>query len=173
MKLYWKVLFVILLVAGGYTSLAWMNTEEVDFVKVGNQVPEFKLETSEAKIDASSLKGKVVLVNFFATWCPPCVKELPHLEKEVWLPNKDNKDFVLLVVGREHSEEEIKAFADKRGLNLPFYPDPKREMFSMFAKQSIPRNYIIDREGKVVYSAVGFESEEFEKMKAVLKEQLN
>jgi len=168
-----KVIVALAIVIAGYTSISWAHTEEVDLVKVGDSVPAFNLNSEESVVSAESLKGKVVLINFFATWCPPCVKELPHLEKEVWGPFKEHKDFVLLVVGREHSQKDIEQFAKTRGLDLPFYPDPDREMFSLFAKQNIPRNYIIDKQGKIVYSAVGFNENEFNKMKEILQKHLN
>ena len=59
------------------------------------------------QVPSSSLKGKVILVNFFATWCPPCQKELAEVQKMLWPKYKDNKDFVLLVIGREHTEVEF------------------------------------------------------------------
>ncbi|MCU4165694.1 TlpA family protein disulfide reductase [Carboxylicivirga caseinilyticus] len=172
MKIVLKLFFALAVVVGGYFSISWASSEEIDFVKVGDKVPAFELSNKTSKINAESLKGKVVLINFFATWCPPCVKELPHLEKEVWQEFKDNKDFVLLVVGREHSQEEIDKFAEGKGLDLPFYPDLERTVFGKFAKQNIPRNFIIDREGKIIYSAVGFNEEEFTKMKQLLNTQL-
>lgn len=168
-----KIVLILAVVTASIFSLAWVHPDEVDLVKVGDKVPVFKLKAGQSEITAESLKGKVVLINFFATWCPPCVKELPHLEKDVWMPHKDDDDFVLLVVGREHTQDEVDRFAAKRGLNLPFYSDSQREMFSLFAKQNIPRNYIIDRQGKIIYSAVGFNEVDFEKMKELLKEQLD
>lgn len=168
-----KVLVIVgICVVAGISSLSSISTEVDDYVKVGDQIPVISLNGENSKITNADLKGKTVLINFFATWCPPCVKELPLLQKDVWETYKDDDNFVLLVVGREHSIEDLKLFAKKKELDLPFYPDPEREMFSKFAKQSIPRNYIINKEGKIVYSSVGYSHEEFEKLKNVLKAEL-
>ncbi len=167
-----KLVLAFAVLVAGVASIAWSGKEEVDRVKVGDQVPVYSIESEKGKVTAESLKGKVVLINFFATWCPPCVKELPHLEKEVWLPLKDNKDFQLLVVGREHTQEEINKFAEQKGLSLPFYADVKREMFGLFAAQNIPRNYIVDRNGKVIYSSTGYNEEDFKSMIEILKSEL-
>lgn len=168
-----KVLLIVgICIVAGISTLASISTESNDFVKVGDQVPTIILNGENSKITNADLKGKTVLINFFATWCPPCVKELPVLQKDVWEQYKDDDNFVLLVVGREHSIKDLNLFAKKKGLNLPFYPDPKREVFSKFAKQSIPRNYIINKEGKIIYNSVGYSHEEFEKLKNVLKAEL-
>ena len=97
----------------------------------------------------------------FATWCGPCRKELPHLEKEVYKRFKDRVDFEVMVIGREHSWKEVNKFKSDNNYILPFYPDPKREIFSKYAKQNIPRNFIIDKEGKIIVSSVGFKESEF------------
>lgn len=154
------------------TLVAWVGTDDANIVKVGDVAPNFTVITPDGDVTTADLKGKVVLVNFFATWCPPCVKELPVLEKEVWNKYKDNKDFVLLVIGREHTPKELKKFAEDKGLNLPFCPDEDRNIFSQFAKQSIPRNYIINKGGKIIYASKGYSHKEFEHMIDVLKRQL-
>lgn len=93
-------------------------------------------------ISSTELKGKVVLVSLFATWCGPCQLELAEIEKTLWAEYKDNKDFVLLVIGREHTDEQLKAYNERKKFTFPLYPDPKREVFSLFAEKSIPRAYL-------------------------------
>jgi len=148
------------------------RADESEKIKKGDAIPVFTLQGHESVLSSEDLKGKVVLVNFFATWCPPCVKELPHLQKEVWEKYKDHKDFVLLVIGREHSAEELEKFGKDRKLDLPFYPDPEREVYSQFAANTIPRNYLIDKNGKVVYASSGFNTDDFEALKILLANQL-
>ncbi|MCG8580775.1 MAG: TlpA family protein disulfide reductase [Bacteroidales bacterium] len=172
MKSKLRTLLLLIAVLSAASLVAWVGTDEADVVKVGDVAPEFTVITPDGNVSTADLKGKVVLINFFATWCPPCVKELPVLEKEVWKPFKDNDDFVLLVIGREHTPEELKKFASDKGLDLPFCPDEGREIFSQFARQSIPRNYIINKGGKIVYASKGYSHKEFEHMIDVLKRQL-
>ena len=133
--------------------------------KVGDKAPAFSCKTIDGKeINTKDLKGKVIWVNFFATWCPPCRKELPVLQKDVYEKLKDNKDFVLVVLGREHTVDELKKFAKEKGHKLPFAPDIERKIFSLYAKQSIPRNVIIDKEGKISHQSIGFTEEEFKEI---------
>lgn len=132
--------------------------------KEGQPAPDFTFETSDGKTQKlSDLKDKVVWITFFATWCGPCRKELPHLQKDVYEKFGSRNDFELLVIGREHTWEEVNKFKAEQNFNLPFYPDPKREIFSKYAGQNIPRNFIIDKTGKIVISSVGFKEEEFQK----------
>ena len=148
------------------------DAKEGTLTKVGQDVPAFKLTTiDDAKIDIKQLKGTLVLLNFFATWCPPCIAEMPHLEKEIWQKfKKDN--FVVIAVGREHSTQELQDFKKKQGLTFPIAPDPKREIFTLFAKQNIPRNYLIDGSGKIIYQSIGYDEKEFKKLIDFIKVQL-
>ncbi len=143
-----------------------------DILKVDDNLPEFILNGENGVVKSEDLKGKVVMINFFATWCPPCRKELPHVQKDIWEKNKGDKDFVLLIVGREHSQQEITAFVKDQGFKMPFYPDEGRKVYSLFAKQTIPRNYIIDRNGKVIFAESGFSEDSFKKIIDILEQQL-
>jgi peroxiredoxin len=139
------------------------------YTKTGQAVPAFIVTTLEGKtIDIQQLKGKVVLLNFFATWCGPCMQEMPRVEKEIWQKFKD-KDFVVLALGREHSKEELEKFNKEKSFTFPIAPDPKRGVFSLFAKESIPRNYIIDKNGTIVFQGIGYSADEFEKMKTQIE----
>jgi len=143
-----------------------------NLTKVGDAVPAFTIETTAGqKLTPESLKGKVVLLNFFATWCGPCVAEMPHLQK-LHEQFKDNEKFVMVSVGREHKSDEVKEFGQKQKLTYPVAADPKREAYGLFAKQYIPRNYVIDREGKIIFQSVGFAEPEFKEMTATIEKAL-
>ncbi len=147
----------------GAFSLESMAQDEFTLVKKGQQAPDFTYESPDGKMQKlSDHKGKVVWLTFFATWCGPCRKELPHLEKQVYKKYQNSNEFVLLVIGREHSREELNKFIKDTGHQLPFVSDPKREIFSKYASQNIPRNFIIDKSGKIVVASTGFNEEEFE-----------
>ena len=147
-------------------STSLFAQDEFTKAKQGEQAPDFTFETAPGKTQKlSDLKGKVVWINFFATWCPPCRKELPHLQKEVYDKYKNNDDFVLIILGREHNWDEVNKFKTEQGFTMPFYPDPERKVFSVYADQNIPRNFVIDKKGKIVVSSIGFEEEEFESIK--------
>jgi len=147
-----------------FSAVHLFAQDQFTLAKEGQQAPDFAFETSESTTQKlSDLKGKVVWITFFATWCGPCRKELPHLQKDVYEKFGTRTDFELLVIGREHTWEEINKFKTEQNFNLPFYPDPKREIFSKYATQNIPRNFIIDKTGKIVVSSVGFNEAEFQK----------
>lgn len=148
--------------------------ESGDLVKEGQQMPVFTIVNDNGtQVLSSSLKGKVILVNFFATWCPPCQKELAEIQKTLWPKYKDNKDFVLLVIGREHTDAELQKYNEKKGFTFPLYPDKNRAIYGAFAKNLIPRSYLVDKTGKVVYVTKGYSDEDFaelmKKIEAALK----
>jgi peroxiredoxin len=148
-----------------FLSFNLFAQDEATLVKVGDKAPDFSfaLENGKTK-QLSDLKGKVIWINFFATWCPPCRQELPHLQKEVYDKLKSNPNFELIILGREHSWEEINKFKTDNKFNMPFYPDLGRKVFSLYANQNIPRNFIIDKEGKIAVASTGFNEKEFEEI---------
>ncbi len=156
------VFVVSLLVLG---SLARVNAQEKEtLVKVGDDVPEFVVEMFDGqKINIKDLKGKIVLINFWATWCPPCQEELKRVQKEI-LDRFKGKDFVFLAISREESKEQVKKFRERNGYTFPMGLDPERKIYSKFATATIPRNFIIDKKGKIVEIEVGYTKEAFAKM---------
>ena len=153
---------VSLLVLG---TLARVNAQEKEtLVKVGDDVPEFVVEMFDGqKINIKDLKGKIVLINFWATWCPPCQEELKRVQKEI-IDRFKGKDFVFLAISREESKEQVKKFRERNGYTFPMGLDPERKIYSKFATATIPRNFIIDKKGKIVEIEVGYTKEAFAKM---------
>jgi peroxiredoxin len=166
-----QLLFVFFLIL--FSSVLFAQ-DEFTLVKEGQKAPDFTFEIAPGKTaKLSDLNGKVIWINFFATWCGPCRLELPHLQKEVFDKYKNNDDFVLIILGREHGWEEVNKFKTEQGFTMPFYPDPERKVFSIYANQNIPRNFIIDKNGNIATATVGFTEKEFgeikEKVGALLK----
>lgn len=122
------------------------------------------------KVSLSSLQGKVVFVNFWATWCPPCIKEMPSIQ-DLKEKMKD-KDVVFLLVDIDGNHEKAQAFMEKRKLNLPVYT-PAATISNTYLGSSIPTTVIFDKKGNMIQRIVGgvdFASEEVEKfMNQVLK----
>jgi len=147
-------------------------TDSAALVRLGQIPPAFTVTTLDGRtFSPESAKGNVVLLNFFATWCTACKMELPDLQKNVWEPFR-NAGLTVLCIGREHSREELEKFRGDNGYTLDFAPDPKREIFSLFAARNIPRNVLIGRDGSVVYQSLGYSPEEFKTLAARVAQAL-
>ena len=134
-------------------------------LKIGDILPNFELTSSVyGNVKAADLKGKVILISLFATWCGPCQKELADVQSMLWPRYKDDKNFVMLVVGREHTDEQLQKYNERKGFTFPLYPDPKREVFSLFAEKTIPRAYLFGKDDTLIYSSIGYTAEEFQNL---------
>ncbi|UCB50610.1 MAG: TlpA family protein disulfide reductase [Deltaproteobacteria bacterium] len=120
----------------------------------GHSPPDFTLPTLDGgSMTLSDLKGKVVLINFWATWCPPCREEMPSLER-LYRHFKYEK-FTLLAVDIMEHPETVKTFAREYNLSFPILLDKKGEVSQKYAANALPTTYVIDKEGKAVGKAIG------------------
>ena len=121
--------------------------------------------------DLEAQRGKVVLVNFFATWCPPCIAEMPHLQTQVW-ERFAGDGFAMVSVAREEDADVVAPFVAKHGAGWPFALDTDRSVFARYAEAFIPRSYVLDRSGRIVFQGQGYEEAEFAHMVEVIAAEL-
>ena len=136
-------------------------------VKVGDTAPDFTLPlTDGTEFTLSQNRGKVVMLQFTASWCGVCRKEMPFIERDIWLPNKDNKEFVLVGIDREEPLEDVKKFAETTGVTYPLALDSNADVFASYAerKSGITRNILIDRDGRIVKLTRLFNEQEFKEL---------
>lgn len=139
----------------------------------GEAVPDFTFVNTEGnQYNMKGLKGKVVLLNFFATWCPTCMKEMPALQNQVWSRYKDHEDFMLVSIGREQDMQKMKDFKAEKDYDFHFAPDTGRVIYGRFAEKYIPRNVVVDQEGTIIYQSTGYEEEEFDNMLQLIEREL-
>jgi peroxiredoxin len=141
-------------------------------VKIGDQMPEIEMVlTDGSKVTTAGLKGKVVMLQFTASWCSVCRKEMPHIENEIWQKHKNNKDFALYGIDMDEPLEKVKKFAKDMEITYPLALDPGAEIFYTFAAKGagVTRNVIIDKNSKIVYMTRLYKEDEFNEMKEVIE----
>lgn len=144
-------------------------------VKVGDIAPDFEINMINGKsLKLSDLKGKVVMLQFTASWCGVCRKEMPFIESEIWQVHK-NKDFMVIGIDRDEPLDKVKMFVEKTGITYPMALDPNADIFALHAdiEAGVTRNAIINKEGKIVYLTRLFNREEFDNMKTEIEKLLS
>ena len=143
------------------------------YTQVGQPMPDFSFTPLGGKrTSLAELKGRVVYVNFWATWCGPCVEEMPRMEREVWKKYKSSPDFAMVAMAREQTEEEIRPFLKEHRLTFPVASDPQREVFRLFGSGGIPRSYVVGRDGRILFQSIGYDEGDFARMKSVIAKAL-
>lgn len=166
------VVVIFLLPAGETPKEAETQTESTTLVKAGDTAPDFTVELFDgSQVTLSSLRGKVVLLNFWATWCPPCRQELTRVQEEI-IDRFAGKPFVFLPVSRGEKRETVASFREKTGYTFPMGLDSARTVYDRYASNYIPRNFLIDKEGKVVLATVGYDDGEFDDLIRTIEKTL-
>jgi thiol-disulfide isomerase/thioredoxin len=117
-------------------------------------VGDFTVETlGGGSSTLSSAKGKIVLLNFWATWCPPCRAEMPSIEA-LWKKTK-GKAFTVFAISVGEEKATVKAFIDEQKISYPIFLDPTGRLGAAFNASSIPTTYIMDKTGKAIAGVQG------------------
>ena len=136
-------------------------------IRVGQTVPDIKWTQTDGKtVSIKDLRGKVVMLQFTASWCGVCRKEMPFIERDIWQKHKDNKDFYLVGIDRDEPKATVEAFAKQIGVTYPLALDPGADLFAKFAlrESGITRNVLVDRDGKIVMTTRLYNEKEFQKL---------
>jgi peroxiredoxin len=166
--------FLLFLTVIFFAVLSCSNAQKADergyIVKVGDMAPDFMIREAGGKsYKLSDLRGKVVMLQFTASWCGVCRTEMPFIEKEIWLPNKE-KDLVVIGIDRDEPLETVLKFKETIGVTYPLALDPGADIFGLFAlkEAGVTRNVIIDRQGKIIFLTRLYDREEFDLMKKAI-----
>lgn len=160
-------------------SLSGLSAQETDdrqyLVKVGDMAPDFKMSLPNGEtVQLSDLRGKIVMLQFTASWCGVCRKEMPHIESDIWQKLKDNNNFALYGIDRDEPAETVIKFAEKTGVTYPIGLDPNADIFALYAKREagITRNVIINKDGTIAMLTRLYDVKEFNEMVSLINKLL-
>jgi peroxiredoxin len=170
------IMFSAVMLMVAQTSRSQIPVKEIPadygyIVKIGDKSPDFSTTLVDGrKIVSADFKGKIVMLQFTASWCSVCRKEMPFIEKDIWQKYKSNKDFVLIGVDLDEPVEKVKKFREEIKITYPMALDPGGNIFGLFAakKAGVTRNVILDKTGKIVYMTRLYKEEEFAEMVKVI-----
>ena len=157
-----RTLVLIVLMAVGVGIIVLLQLKDSPFYSSGKPLlregvpaPNFSLPDLEGKkVSLTDFKGKIVLLNIWATWCAPCVAEMPSMEK--LYQELKGEDFELLAISVDESgAEAVTPFIEKHNLGFPVLLDTKGEIKNLYQATGIPESFIIDKDGMIVEKIIG------------------
>jgi len=163
------VIIALLVVMAGYALWQAIGAKEAKLgIEIGNKAPDFQMKTLDGDtVTLSSLEGKKVLVNFWASWCGPCLDEMPEIE-EIHQEYGDNVEILAVnMTVTEKNVEAVEKFVEEHGLSFPILLDESNKTNSTYEVLSLPTSYFIDTEGIIRHKYIGAMTLEY------IKEQLN
>jgi thiol-disulfide isomerase/thioredoxin len=157
-----KKTILLMLAACSFAASKGQQRDSNVFVYSGDKVPLFEVTAADgAKVSSSESDGKVMLVVFYATWCPHCQHELPELQ-EVYAKYGSRDDFKIMPIhiNRMESREKVAEYFGTNGFTMPYYFDLTGEAMSKFAKGGVPRSYLVGKDGRVMQTVTGYAKDE-------------
>jgi len=147
-----KVLVLVLILSGvGFYALHQREPRPVD---IGERAPDFTLSTLvEGSLSLHDFRRQVVVVNFWATWCPPCVEEIPGLER--FAEQMQAQGVTVIGVSVDQDAAALQTFAAQQHLSFPIGRDPDQSVASRYGTFKFPETYIIDQNGRVAEKLIG------------------
>ena len=133
---------------------------------------KFETKSTDAVREMAVKTGKLVFIDLYATWCPPCRQELARVQSDV-IDRFAGRDFVFLPISRGETHQTVAAFREKTGYSFPMGLDPSQTVYDRYASNYIPRNFLIGKDGKVISATIGYEAPEFDELILLIERQLN
>lgn len=170
-RLIFRTIILAVLVAAVVFALITNAKKDNTIYKIGDKAPDFQLQQINAnnkleKIQLSDLKGKGVMLNFWATWCKPCEQEMPYMEE--LYPQYKDKGIEIVAVSLDGTELVVQQFIDKYNLTFPIPHDKKNVVNELYKIGPIPTTYFINPEGEIVEKVEGALS--LERLEGYLKQ---
>ncbi len=156
--------FTFILLLSTFISAQSNSTDSRGFlVKIGDNAPDFEMtfiDGNSARL--SDYLGTPVMLQFTASWCSVCRREMPHIEEEIWNRFRD-RGLIVIGVDRDEPLEKVKQFVVEMKTTYPMTLDPGADIFGLYAEKEsgVTRNVLIDRNGKIVFLTRLFEKDEF------------
>ncbi len=148
------------------------DVEKTTLINVGDTAPDFTVTMLDGRqIKLSELRGNVVMLCFWATWCPPCRQELSHLQADV-IDKYQGKKLVVLPISRGEKRDVVEKFIIDNGYKFGVGLDTDRKIYDQYASNYIPRTFIINKQGKVVYRTAGYDEEVAKQVDAAIQKAL-
>ncbi|HIW66436.1 MAG TPA: TlpA family protein disulfide reductase [Candidatus Alistipes intestinipullorum] len=155
------LLSLVVLFPGCILDKDAVDPEKETLVHAGDTAPDFTVEMLDgSQLTLSDLRGKVVLLTFWASWCPTCQEEMAVVEEQI-IERFAGRPFVFLPVARAESREEVAGYFDREGFDFPAGCDSDGTIYARYASSYIPRHYVIDPDGTVSYQSVDYDEEKF------------
>ncbi|MEK6682123.1 MAG: TlpA disulfide reductase family protein [Nitrospirota bacterium] len=153
-KKYGIIITAVLLILGFIVLYEWKNFESYKPVVIGSPAPDFELKDLNKKsVRLSDYKGKVVFLNFWATWCKPCKEEMPAME--LLYKALKGKDFEMIAVSIDRDISKVEPFVKELKLTFPIVLDFMGKADRRYKLTGVPETYIIDQNGVIVEKILG------------------
>jgi peroxiredoxin len=152
----WLIRGTVVVLFVALVSLAWLNRARFAPLDTGAPAPDFAYPTLAGDTLAlSDLRGSVVLLNIWATWCPPCVREMPAMERLYAELRDEGLRVVAVSVDARGAGRDVRSFVHELGLTFDILLDPSGNIEHAYAVSGLPTTYLIDREGRIRRKVIG------------------
>ena len=150
------LLAAVAVFAAGIAVLAWLREPSRPSLRPGSAAPPFSLPFADGgSTSLEAFRGRVVFVNFWATWCAPCREEAPSLERLYRAARAEGFEGLGISVDSEQDEAAVERFVRELGLTFPIPRDPHKRVYAAYQVSGVPETFLVDRQGRVLERFVG------------------